>query len=235
MDFKTDALLLRAADYGENDKMVTLLSAERGKFGAAMKGVRRQGAKLRFAAQPFCFAEYTVAERSGRKTVTSAFLYDGFYALRESVETFYAAASVTEICDVLSLEGMACGKLLVAAVGALEEFCGGGSAFALVRFLLKALQFAGYPVRAENVCPVCGATLSGRMRFDMERGAFYCTGCSTGVPASESTCKTVRAALRGETETGEDGVRRALRLLLAYLNYHTESRLSVCEEYVRMV
>ena len=54
MEIKADALLLRAADYGENDKIVTLLTAEYGKIAAAMKGVKKAGAKLRFAAQPFC-------------------------------------------------------------------------------------------------------------------------------------------------------------------------------------
>ena len=53
MEFKADALLLRAVDYGENDRIATLLTAERGKIGAALKGVRKAGAKLRFAAQPF--------------------------------------------------------------------------------------------------------------------------------------------------------------------------------------
>jgi len=57
MDFKTDALLLRACDYGENDKIVTLLTSDRGKLSAGVKGVKKAGAKLRFAAQPFCFAE----------------------------------------------------------------------------------------------------------------------------------------------------------------------------------
>ncbi len=52
MEFKADALLLRAVDYGENDKMVTLLTAERGKIGVGMKGVKKAGAKLKFAAQP---------------------------------------------------------------------------------------------------------------------------------------------------------------------------------------
>ena len=37
---KADALLLRAADYGENDKIVTLLTAEYGKIAAAMKVVK---------------------------------------------------------------------------------------------------------------------------------------------------------------------------------------------------
>ena len=57
MDFKSDALLIKSCDYGESDKIITLLTADRGKLTAGMKGVRKAGAKLRFAAQPFCFAE----------------------------------------------------------------------------------------------------------------------------------------------------------------------------------
>ena len=49
--------MLRAVDYGENDKILTLLSAEEGRITAGIKGVKKAGAKLKFAAQPFCFAE----------------------------------------------------------------------------------------------------------------------------------------------------------------------------------
>ena len=103
MEFKADALLLRAVDYGENDRIATLLTAERGKIGAALKGVRKAGAKLRFAAQPFCFAEYVFASRGGRNTVTAASLHDAFYALCEDVGRFYAAAVVAEACDKIAL------------------------------------------------------------------------------------------------------------------------------------
>ena len=149
MEFKTDALLLRAADYGENDKMATLLTAERGKIGAALKGVKKANAKLKFAAQPFCFAEYVLAEKSGRHTVISASLHDGFFPLREDVGKYYAAAVVCEACDKLMYEEMPGGELLVAAVTALTEMCGEETAFPLVKFLLTALRLAGYPVRAD--------------------------------------------------------------------------------------
>lgn len=43
MEFKADALVLRAADWGEYDKIVTLFTAERGKLSAALKGVKRAG------------------------------------------------------------------------------------------------------------------------------------------------------------------------------------------------
>ena len=163
MDDKTDALVLRTADYGENDKMLTLLSAERGKISACAKGVKKAGAKLLFAAQPFCFAEYVFAVKGGRNTVTAASLYDGFYSLREDVEKFYAGAAVLEACDRLACEGEESGALLVSAVRALGEIVEGDAERALVKFLLSALDGAGYCVRAEE-CPVCGESLE----FDLE-------------------------------------------------------------------
>ncbi len=232
MECKVDALLLRAADYGENDKIVTLLTADRGKIGAALKGVKKAGAKLKFAAQPFCFAEYVLAERAGRYTVTSCSLHDGFYSLREDVGTFYAASCVAETCDGLMYEGIVNGEMLVIALRALEEMCGGAAGPALVRFLLSAVSLAGYPVSL-GACPVCGKELSGRLAFDMASGSFSCRGCTDGAPASESTLFALRAAEAGG-QGDADGVRRALRLLGAYYAYQTERELKSLREYLAL-
>mgnify|MGYP001028634212 CR=1 FL=1 len=232
MEFKTDALVLRTVDYGENDKMVTLFAADRGKIGVCMKGVKKANAKLKFAAQPFAFSEYVIAERAGRYTVTAAALHDGFYGLREDVTAYYAAACVCETCDKLLLEGMVNGALLVEAVSALGTFDGQPSR-ALIRFLLNALALAGYPVEAGN-CPVCGRALSGRMAFDMRSGSFLCTDCGEGAPASESTYLALRAA-RGTGEGTADGEKRALRLLSAYFTYQTEEELSSLGQYISLI
>ncbi len=233
MEYKTDALLLRTADYGENDKMATLFTADRGKISVCFKGVKKAGAKLRFAAQPFCFAEYVLAERSGRNTVISASLHDGFYALREDVGAFYAAAAVCETCDKLLFEGMSNPELLVSAVTALKELCGQNISRALIGFLLEALRLAGYPVQTGD-CPSCGKALFGRMRFDMESGSFYCADCGRGVPASESTYRTLKGAVLPENGA-KDGEKRALRLLSAYFTCHTDATVSALEEYIRQL
>ncbi len=227
MEFKTDALLLRAADYGENDRMVTLLTAERGKLGAAMKGVRRAGAKLKAAAQPLCFAEYVLAERAGRYTVTQAAIHESFSSVGEDLVRFYAASAVLEVSDAIALEGMECGPLLVSAVEALKciESEEEPPMSAIDCFLLQALAFAGYPVSA-GACPVCGKRPSGRMRFDFSAGAFLCGGCGEGVPASESTYLAVRALMGKEEAVPGDGYVRAMRLLSAYLSHETEVSVS---------
>lgn len=254
MEYKTDALLLRTTDFGENDKMATLFSADRGKTSVCFKGVKKAGAKLRFAAQPFCFAEYVLAERANRRTVVSASLYDGFYALRERVESFYAAAAVCEVCDKLLYEGMVNGELFLAAVTALKEMCIGEASFPLVKFLLKALELAGWRVRAEDVCPLCRKPLlpsfavggfkdeneelpaeRSRMRFDMENGLFVCDSCMRGVPASAVTYLTVKLAQSGKTSCGAEGERRALKLLYAYFTRRIETQIASLEEYIRLI
>ncbi len=239
MEIKTDALVLRAVDYGENDKMATLLTADRGKLGAAVKGVRKANARLKFAAQPFCFAEFVLAERGGRHTVISASLHDGFYPLCEDIGAFYAATTVMEAADRLMYEGIVSREMLVAAVTALGQMCMGEVSLALIRFLLTAQRLAGYPIVAAD-CPLCGKPLAGKLRFDMSAGAFACFDCGKGTPASESTYRTIRAALGTgpqlpEGEARKDGEKRALRLLYSYFTYQTDSALDSLPEYIKML
>ena len=68
MEIKTEAIVLQSIDYKDNDKLLTLFSPTLGRITAGAKGVKKQKAKLSFAAQPFCFAEYVLAEKGGRYT-----------------------------------------------------------------------------------------------------------------------------------------------------------------------
>ena len=105
MELIVNALMLRAADYNENDKILTLLTAERGKISAGIKGVKKAAAKLKFAAQPFCFAEYSLSQRGDRYTVTNAAECESFYDLRTDINKFYAASAAAEAANALTYEG----------------------------------------------------------------------------------------------------------------------------------
>ena len=164
MEEKVDALVLRSIDYKDNDKILTLFTLQNGKVTAAAKGVKKAGARLKFAAQPFCFAEYVLAKKGERRTVISAANTDGFYALREDIEKFYAACAVCEVCDALLFEGIVNEELFLYAVNALKNMCGGDAAEELVRFLIGALRLSGYMLSLE-ACADCGGILEGRAAF----------------------------------------------------------------------
>lgn len=236
MLYKTDALVLRAADYGENDKIITLFSLQYGKISAALKGVKKAGAKLKFAAQPFCFAEFVLAKKEEHNTVTSASLTDGFYPLREDIGKFYAAASLAGICDSVLYDGIVNEELFLRAVNALREMCEGDEAESLISFFLKALELSGYMLSLGS-CAGCGAELSGRIFFDLESGCFYCGECARGAGASLSTLSVLRKCAGMPYDAaliGKDGKNRALKLLHAYFTAKTDVRVRALAEYIAL-
>ena len=237
MEIKCNALVLRAVDYKENDKLLTLFTADRGKLTAVCRGVKKASAKLKFAAQPFCFAEYVLAERAGRHTVISAFLHDGFYPLREDIQKFYAASSVLEVCNLLQPEGMEGGALFFHAVQTLGKMCQESEGGLLVEFLLNALALAGYPLRLDG-CARCGNAIKNRGRFSFDTACFYCDECPSEncAPVSEVTYRTLRIAAKAEEgEPEADGVKRALRLLKEYFSQKIESKGESLSEYIRLL
>lgn len=236
MEIKVNALMIRAADYGENDKILTLLTAERGKLTAGIKGVKKAGAKLKFAAQPFCLAEYVLAGRGGRYTVTGASESESFYDLRCDINKFYAACALCEAASALTYEEDSAPQMFLYCVEGLRDMCAGDECFALIKFLVSALALSGYGFSAGR-CAECGNDLSSapKMRFDMESGTFTCWDCGTGFGVSASTYAVLRAAEgRPCGEVIEDGKKRALRLLREYYALKTESRCVSLSEYLRL-
>ena len=239
MEIKLNALMIRAVDYGENDKILTLLSAEEGKISAGIKGVKKPNAKLRFAAQPFCFAEYILVKRGDKYTVINCSECESFYDLRTDINKFYAASAVCEAANALSFEGSECSQLFSEAVNTLAAMCAGEESKALISFLVRALRLSGYGLSADR-CSECGKSLIGQnqMRFDMDAGSFTCAECGSGAGASRVTYNVLRK-IDGKSFEEDfitaDGEKRALRLLREYYAYKLNYSFNSLSEYIRLL
>lgn len=239
MEYVTDALVLRGVDYKDNDKILTLFSAERGKFTAGIRGVRKNGAKLRFSAEPFAFCEYVIAEKGARRTVTGATLHDGFYSLRTDIEKYYAACSIAEVCSIVLPEGLPGGGFFIDAVNAVKNVAYADEKLALVDFLLSALDFSGFRLDLSS-CGSCGGEIipDQKAYFDFSSGRFSCETCRIGTRVSGCTLELLKArsgmAHEKELLTSEAPV-RALRLLRTYFCGRTESDLPALGEYLKIL
>ena len=120
MELKTNAIVLKSIDYRESDRLLTMFTAEKGKLTAGIRGVRKKGAKLNFASQPFCFAEYVLVEKGDKYTVKSAYLYDGFYPLRTDIVRYYAGSAALSVCQNLFGEEERADGVFVGLVQALK-------------------------------------------------------------------------------------------------------------------
>ncbi len=238
MEVKTDAIVLQTVDYQENDKILTLFSPELGRITVGAKGVKKPKAKLAFAAQPFCFAEYILAEKGGRYTMTGAYLHESFFSLRYDIVRFYAACALAEVCLTVLYENESHEGLFIALIEGLkalslaEEDC----AEAVVSFILVALRECGYPLDL-GYAEECDGDIGERIWFDFSDGKFATLErCTKGERASVSTYHVLRkcAGLSYDEEMLLDGRKRALRLLKAYLVEKTEERYENLSEFLRL-
>ena len=237
MEWKTDALMLGGIDYKDHDKLLTLFTADKGIICAGIKGVRKPKAKLSFAAQPFAFAEYVLVEKGEHHTVKSAYLYDGFYPLRQDVERYYAANGIFAVCKAVAPDGEQLHSLFVATVQALKElaYADAEPIETLVGYMLTAAGEAGYFLDLDG-CGICGAEIEGEPYFDFDAGHFTCKECSVGSRASVSTYHVLRkcaGAAYDESKT-QGGKKRALRLMKAFLEGKTETELACIGELLQL-
>ena len=227
MEIKTDAIVLQAIDYKDDDKLLTLFSPAVGKITAGIRGVKKPTAKLAFCAQPFCFAEYVLAEKGGRYTVTGAYLHESFFDLRLDIDRFYAACAMAEVCRAILMENEEYEGLFVGFIEGVE---------ALVSFILIALRESGYPIDLSYL-EECDGEIGDKLWFDFSDGKFTAFDrCVQGERASVSTYHTLRkcAGLTYDETQLEGGKKRALRLLRAFLYEKTEEEYKNLGEVIRL-
>ena len=238
MDIKTDAIVLQTVDYKDNDKILTLFSPTLGKITVGAKGVKKATAKLAFAAQPFCFAEYVLAEKGGRYTLTSAYLHESFFSLRTDILRFYAACAAAEISRVILQENEAYEGLFIALVECLKSLALAEEEVAesFISFALIALRESGYPIDL-SFLEECDGDIGEKLFFDFADGRFTSFDrCVQGERASLSTYHVLRqcAGLTFDAEKATGGRKRALRLLKAYFMQKLESSFENLGELIRL-
>lgn len=121
MYFKADALCLKAVDYKEKDKLLTLISARNGKFTCLARGVRAQNAKLKLAASPLCFGEYIILSKGN--ILTGCQVYDNFFNIWEDAGRAKAAFAILEVLEKICPEQEPAAAELVRALNALKGIC----------------------------------------------------------------------------------------------------------------
>ncbi len=99
-----NAICIRAVDYKDNDKLLTLITPENGKITAQIRSVKSPKSKLKIAASPFCFAEYSLAEKNGRYTVTGVQTKENFFNIWQDLDKYAAAEIAIESIDKTTMD-----------------------------------------------------------------------------------------------------------------------------------
>ncbi len=175
----TKAIVLRATLFQDSDKILTLFSLDFGKISAKLKGCTKQNAKLKFAGQPFCFAEFSLIKRGDNFVVATASEIESFFNLSQNFDTLSLAMAVLEIVDKIMPENEQSPQLFLKVLKTLSLLNNGvNPKLCLSKFLLDVFAYSGYALSFDK-CKTCGTALNHNYFLNVETGAFVCDLCKT--------------------------------------------------------
>jgi DNA repair protein RecO (recombination protein O) len=177
--YSTDAIVLSRFDYGEADRILTLVTPAGGKIKAIAKGIRRPSSRIGGSLEPF--AELTVLLARGRTfdVVTGVAVGRAFLRLRDSLEGAATAWYLAELAD-RSLEERHAAEPVYSLLKRGYELLDAGMAPTRVARWFEMHLADELGVRPEvDRCVECDRVLEadGRFRWVPPLGGILCDRC----------------------------------------------------------
>lgn len=97
-------MILKQSPVGEYDRVITLLTIERGKITAFARGARRPGNKMAGVTNPLSFGRFKVYEGKNSYTVAEANIENYFEALRTDIAAACYGMYFAEVTDYYTRE-----------------------------------------------------------------------------------------------------------------------------------
>ncbi len=206
-----NAVVLRSVDFGEADRILTLLTDRHGRIAVIARGARRSQKRFAGALEPFAILEASVALGAGEVSrLAEARVLRAFPHLLGSLEAMREAGRTLELIRKVSPQREGEPRLLEAVERLFEELDaraarGVSVQGAYCRCALRALAIVGLAPRL-SACVGCGLAPEPRQSalFDPQRGGIACRACGGGPIKLPARARQWMIACVGEGE-GEPG------------------------------
>ena len=222
----TDGIVLRHADHGESDRMITLLTPELGPLSVNARGCRRRGARLTNATEVFCAGEFVLFKKQERYTLTGCTIKNAFYDLRSDYERLSEGALWLNMCERAAVPAEPNRMLFMLLLRALTYL-----SYSQLDLRMVALTFYMHFARISGFAPelfrcgVCGEAPKAPLRFDMAGGGLACGSCAErGAHITQAAVDVMRgfnalkfAAIEG-VSADEEALNSACALMRQYID-----------------
>lgn len=231
--YRVEAVVLRTHRLGEADRIITLLTRERGKVRAVAKGVRRTRSRFGSRLEPLTRADLLIAPGKNLDIITQAETLQSYGSdLVLDYPRWTIAQTMLETADrLVSEEYVQNESQYLLLVGGLKSLVESEHEASLVlnAYLLRALSIAGYtPIFDE--CVVCGVS-GAQPFFNVASGGAVCASHRPpgSVAPKPDTIGLMSALLTGDWVSADAAppanVNEANGIVVAYTQWHLERGL----------
>lgn len=231
--YRDSGVVLRTHKLGEADRIITLLTRERGLVRAVGKGVRKTSSRFGGRLEPFMHVDVQFAEGRSLDIITQVETITPFARdLGADYPAYTAGTAMLETAErLVGEDGEPAVQHIQLLVGALKALTTGRATPSLIldSYQLRALSVAGF-APSFDACARCGDAGPHRA-FHAPSGGMLCPDCRVPGSAAPSppTVALLAALLVGDWETVDASDERARReasgIVTAYLSWHLERGL----------
>lgn len=237
---RTQAIILSRRDFGEADRLLTLLTPSRGKLRAIAKGARKPSARLSGHVELFARSDCLLHQGRNLAILTQAELLEPYLGLRDDLQRGAYASYAAELLDRFTADDDEDASGLFALLDdTLARIANFRDPRLATRFYeLALLDLVGFKPELSE-CVITRLPLSPEAQFfsSDEGGVVSRAGRSLSqaraLPIELDTLKLLRHLQRNSDNYAEvaslrlstDEHRRAERLMLAYIAHLLERRL----------
>lgn len=172
-------LVIRERPRGDNDKLLTLLTAERGKMFVSGKGVKSLKSKNMTASQPFAYSSFILTKnKSGFYYISESDLHELFFGIRTDLDSIALASYFCDLADHCSVEENDETALLRLTLNALYALSVGKKPPMQIKgaYELRLAAILGLSPDL-SCCAYCGAEASPMYYLDILEGELLCSEC----------------------------------------------------------
>lgn len=232
--YKIEGVVLRRRNLGEADRLVTVLSRDRGKLTVVARGARRPRSRLGGRLEPCTRVRALVVEGRRLDLVSQVEVLDARAGLRDDLERMAAATILLELTDRALVDRQPHPDVYRLLDGALDLVGRGGSGLAWVWYAARLLGATGYRPSVAR-CVGCGQRLSGAVAWSATLGGALHARCRARDPRASVISPGAMALLAFLLDAHPAAVRRltpsprdltaAGDAILAYAEARWETRL----------
>jgi DNA repair protein RecO (recombination protein O) len=186
--FRVEAVVLRHADWGEADRLLTLYTRERGKVRAIAKGARKIRSRKAGHLEPFTRVTLQLARGHDLFIVTQADTVDAYLPIHENLVKTSQAAYVVELIDRFTYEDDAENygifRLLTEVLSRLGKEA--DPWLAIRYYEMQLLDLLGYRPHWFE-CANCAREITAQDQFfSAAQGGVLCPTCGRGLAGAWS-------------------------------------------------
>ena len=181
-EIKQNGLVISERDFGENDKILLILTERYGKLPVMAKGAKSVKNRHMPSTQLFAYASFGLRKKGNFYYITDSDLIENFYNIRNDI---IKLALSTYLCDVINdvtQEGNNEDEILRLTLNMLYAVSREIKPYEVIRaaFEVRLASELGFAPDISQ-CTICGNDNSDEYYFDIIDGVIICPQCKNSV------------------------------------------------------